>query len=109
MHKMNLQDWPFEAINNGQKTIEMRLYDEKRQKIKIGDIIEFFNNSNDIIKTQVIGIHRFKNFDELYQNFNKEKLGYKDNETANPNDMAIYYSLDDIKKYGVVGIEIKKI
>lgn len=109
MHKMNLQDLPFEAINSGQKTIEMRLYDEKRQKIKVGDIIEFSNNSNDIIKTKVIDIHRFNNFDELYNNFDKEKLGYFEDEVANPNDMSKYYSEEDIKKYGVVGIEIKKI
>ena len=41
LHKMKLNESPFERIKNGTKTIEFRLYDEKRQKIKIGDKIEF--------------------------------------------------------------------
>ena len=41
LHKMKLNESPFERIKNGTKTIEFRLYDEKRQKIKVGDKIEF--------------------------------------------------------------------
>ena len=37
LHKMKLNESPFERIKNGTKTIEFRLYDEKRQKIKIRD------------------------------------------------------------------------
>lgn len=108
IHKMNLQDNPFESIKNGTKTIEMRLYDEKRQKINIGDIIEFNNdNTNLILKAEVIKLHLFKSFDELYNHFNKITIGYKKDEVANPNDMSKYYQNEDIEKYGVVGIEIK--
>ena len=41
LHKMKLNEDPFERIKNGTKTIEFRLFDEKRQQIKIGDQIEF--------------------------------------------------------------------
>ncbi len=41
IHKMKLNKSPFERIKNGTKTIEFRLYDEKRQQIKVGDKIEF--------------------------------------------------------------------
>lgn len=110
IYKMNLQDGPFEAINNGTKTIEMRLYDEKRQKINVGDIIEFDNdNTSEIIKTEVVKLHLFPNFEELYNNFNKVAIGYSEDEEANPEDMSQYYKNEDIEKYGVVGIEIKKI
>ena len=34
IHKMNLNPSPFKKIRNGTKTIKMRLYDEKRRKIK---------------------------------------------------------------------------
>lgn len=109
-HIMNLQNKPFKLIKNGTKTIEMRLYDEKRQKIKIGDIIEFNNNNTDeLLQTKVIGIHRFKNFKELYNQFDKISIGYEEHETANPSDMSKYYTTEDILKYGVVGIEIKLI
>ena len=38
---MKLQESPFERIKSGTKTVEFRLYDEKRSKINIGDQIEF--------------------------------------------------------------------
>ena len=41
LHKMKLNESPFERIKNGTKTIEFRLYDEKRQQVKVGDQIEF--------------------------------------------------------------------
>ena len=41
---MKLQPGPFEAIKNGTKTIEMRLWDEKRKHITVGDTIEFVND-----------------------------------------------------------------
>ena len=39
IHKMKLNENPFERIKNGTKTVEFRLYDEKRQQVKIGDKI----------------------------------------------------------------------
>lgn len=110
IHEMNLQDNPFEKIDNGTKIIEMRLYDEKRRKINIGDIIEFNNNHTDkIIKTKVIQLHLYQSFKELYNAFDKVSIGYDKNEDAYPSDMEKYYSESDINRYGVVGIEIRKI
>lgn len=37
---------PFEKIKSGSKTIEMRLFDEKRQRISVGDFIEFSSADN---------------------------------------------------------------
>ena len=37
------------------------------------------------------------------------RLGYYDDEDAKPKDMSQYYSDEEIQKYGVVGIEIKKV
>ncbi len=108
LHKMKLQNDPFKKISDGTKTIEMRLYDEKRKKINKNDLIEFTNViSNEILITQVINIYRYKDFDELYKNHDKVSVGYDTNEEARPSDMSMYYSDEDIKKYGVVGIELK--
>ena len=41
IHQMKLLEDPFDRIKNGIKTIEFRLFDEKRRLIKIGDKIEF--------------------------------------------------------------------
>ena len=40
---MKLAPSPFEMIRNGKKTIELRLYDEKRKSISNGDRITFVN------------------------------------------------------------------
>lgn len=40
-HEMKLQPKYFDYILNGTKRIEIRLNDEKRKKIKLGDKINF--------------------------------------------------------------------
>lgn len=42
-HKLSLHPEPFATIASGHKTIESRLYDEKRRKIQLGDQIVFIN------------------------------------------------------------------
>ena len=107
---MRLHKEPFELIKNGSKTIELRLYDEKRQMINIRDIITFENRSDgDKIKVKVIALHKYPNFEELYKHFNKVSMGYKEDEEANPKDMELYYSSEEQSKYGVVGIEVELI
>ena len=106
---MRLHNEPFELIKNGTKTIELRLNDEKRSLIKENDIILFENRKNaEIIKTKVIKLHKYDSFEELYKHFDKVSIGYNEDETPNPDDMDIYYPKDKQKKYGVVGIQIKR-
>lgn len=108
IHEMRLHDKPFQLIKKGTKTIELRLNDEKRKLIKNGDKICFTNRSTgEIIMTQVIGLHIYNNFIELYKHFDKLSLGYDSGEDADPKDMEIYYSKEEQEKYGVLGIEIK--
>lgn len=107
IHKMELWHESFEKIKSKTKTIELRLNDEKRSVIEIGDIIEFTDTSSgEKIRCEVINIFRYADFETLYQNHDKLSIGYQENETAGPSDMLAYYSEDKIKKYGVVGIEI---
>lgn len=109
IHEMKLNSLPFEKIKSGEKTIELRLFDEKRQKIKVGDVIRFTNTSSgEIISAIVIKLHIFESFCELYNTLPLFNCGYtnEDIDTAHYSDMDAYYSPDEQKKYGVVGIEI---
>ncbi|MGM9882244.1 MAG: ASCH domain-containing protein [Bacilli bacterium] len=109
-HEMKLNNGPFDSIKNGTKTIEMRLNDEKRQKLKVGDLIEFTNRAtNEKISVRIKNLFKYDNFEELYKHFDKRKLGYDDNDTIDYKDMEKYYSKEEQNKYGVVGIEIRKI
>lgn len=108
LYEMKLREEPFNSIKNGLKKIEMRLYDEKRKNIKVGDEIRFTNLSNgEQLLTKVISLHIFASFEKLYEHFNKTELGYKPNETASFKDMEQYYSIDEQNKYGVVGIKLE--
>lgn len=108
-YEFRLNKEPFESMKNGDKKIEMRLFDEKRQLLKVGDRIIFVkrDDEKEILKTRVIKLHRFKNFEELYSHFDKKVLGYKEDEIARSSDMSKYYSKEDIEKFGVLGIEIE--
>lgn len=110
-HYMNLQPAPFYAIQSGEKDIELRLLDEKRQRIRVGDFIEFENTENSNCKMTVIvtGLHKFPSFEKLYASLPLLRCGYtkEDIKQASPSDMELYYSKEKQKKYGVVGIEIK--
>ena len=107
IHNMRLWSDSFDLIKRGIKTIEMRLNDEKRSKIKVGDIIEFINISTlEKLKVKVDKIYKYNNFEQLYKKHDKIFLGYKKNEDANPNDMLMYYTKEEIDKYGVLGIKV---
>ena len=107
-HKMNLQNGPFYSMKSGAKKIEMRLYDEKRKAIKVGDTIVFSNqDKTETITVKVVALHLFDSFDGIYQKFPKDWLGYKSEEVAKPEDMAQYYPAEEIANFGVVGIEVK--
>ncbi len=109
-HNMNLHISPFCSIKSGQKTIEMRLCDEKRALIQIGDEIEFCQReSQEKILTRVRNLTKFRDFAELYAQYDKCALGYKEDEIANPYDMSQYYNDEQIKLYGVLAIELELI
>ena len=106
-HRMKLNSAPFELIKSGHKTVEMRLNDEKRKLIKIGDEIEFSSRENgEKMLTRVVNLTKFKDFYELYAHYDKCTLGYTAGEEAHPTDMSQYYSQEDIDKHGVLAIEI---
>ena len=108
-YEMNLHPEPFKLIKEGKKTIEMRLNDERRRNMKKGDIIVFENiREYELLTVKIINLYKFKNFEELYAYFDKKKLGYSEDEYADPSDMEKYYSKDKIEKYGVLAIEIER-
>lgn len=108
-HNMKLWCDAFNHIADGSKTIELRLNDEKRQKINIGDTIIFnCSKNNDMITAKVKALHKFVDFKELYEHLPLDKCGYSNEElaTAHYTDMEQYYSKEQIAKYGALGIEL---
>ena len=105
LHKMKLNESPFERIKNGTKTIEFRLYDEKRQQIKVGDKIEFSKlpDLQEKLIVDVIELYREDTFEKLFKKIYLDKEEIK----RKTKSMYQYYSPEKEKEYGVLGIKIK--
>lgn len=110
IHTMKLKPSPFEKIKAGTKTIELRLYDEKRKLISVGDTIEFVNTDNgeECIFTTVEELYLFDSFAQLYRELPLTECGYSEEElpAASYRDMELYYSAEEQSRCGVVGIRI---
>ena len=105
LHKMKLNESPFEMIKNGTKTIEFRLYDEKRQGVKIGDKIEFSKlpDLQEKLLVDVLELYQEDTFERLFRklSFNEEEVIRK------TRAMHEIYSQEKEQQYGVLGIKIK--
>ena len=107
IHNYTLYEKPFRFIKNKLKDVEMRTNDERRKLLHIGDFIVFKRvDSNDCVLTKITNLKQFKSFYELYSNYDKCRIGYLEDENADPNDMLEYYSQEKIDKYGALAIEI---
>lgn len=109
IHKMKLADAPFKKIASKKKTIESRLYDKKRQKINLGDQIEFTCKENAQKKVIVIikALYHYPDFESLFSDFPPSLFG----ETTKKKllkEIEIYYSKEEQNKYGVLGIKIER-
>lgn len=111
-HEMKLQPEYYNFILNGTKRIEIRLYDEKRQQIKIGDVIKFLKEPelNDSFNAKVVGLLRYNSFEEMFKDFDISILS--DNSMTKDELISVleqFYTKEKQEKYGVLGIRIELI
>ncbi len=107
IYDMKLQKEYYNYIKNGTKRIEIRLYDEKRQKLKLGDIIKFhlLDNENEYIEVKIIGLLRYKDIETLINNHDMSLLTKESMPKIELiNIFNNIYSKEEQTKYGVLGI-----
>lgn len=110
--KMHLADLPFEQIKNGQKTIEVRLFDDKRKNLKVGEHIAFYClDGSEFIIAKIVSLIREPTFKQFFALPNVlQKAGFADYSIDDAvNCMYRYYSANQEAQYGVLGIEIEVI
>lgn len=105
---MRLTSDYFKKIQNGKKTVEARLYDEKRRSFKIGDIVEFtdINAPGKKLSAQIVALHLFASFSKLFNGFPMNSFGEKTKEDF-LDSIGKFYSKEDEQNYGALAIEIK--
>ncbi len=105
LHHMNLKEEPFERIATGKKRVEMRLFDEKRQKIRVFDEIIFKKDgTEETIRARVLGLYHFLNFGAMLWDFSYDELGVTEGDILLDDYMKQFYKADDIERYGTLGI-----
>lgn len=108
IHQMKIAEGPFKKILEGRKSIESRLFDEKRSIITVGDHIIFSNNKEPktTITTKVIALYRYASFEKLFSDFPATDFG-GDSKDSLLEEIRMFYSEEDQNTYGVVGIKIQ--
>lgn len=107
-HRMELLDQPFERIADRSKTVEMRLYDEKRQQIQVGDTILFSHRENQrTLSARVLGVCVYPDFDALTDDFSPIQLGFGDRSREEIADfMKGLYGAEKCGRYRAAAIRI---
>ena len=82
--------------------------DEKRREIKIGDVIEFKKEPDQVesVKAEVIGLLNYKTFTDLANDFPADCFGHPDKEDL-LKSIYTFYTKEQEEKYTVLGIKIK--
>ncbi len=107
-HIMKLQPHPFDKIKEGSKTIEVRLFDEKRREIKLGDTIEFRREpeQSETIQAEVVGLLNYRTFSDLVSDFPVTDFG-DDDPSRLLERISTFHTQEQEAKYSVLGIRIK--
>lgn len=94
---------PFERIVAGEKRFEIRLNDEKRQIVKIGDKVKgvLRDDKSKYFISEIIGLSHFKNFVNLFEVFG-DSISVKDKLL-----LRKVYSDEMVEKFGILVMHFK--
>ena len=97
----------FDIVKNGNKDIEVRLFDEKRSKLKVGDTLVFLKRplEEEVIKAKVVELVKYNNFSEVVDNYEMKRI-YLDGYTKEMylSEMRRFYTEEDENKFGALAI-----
>lgn len=110
MHSMGLQKKYFDFFLHGSKRIELRLNDEKRRNIKVGDIL-VFSCGKESFKCEVVERLEYPTFADMFRNFDDASL-FADKSVSKDEMLGVmeeFYPISKQKALGVVGLRVDKI
>lgn len=94
---------PFERIIKKEKKFEIRLNDEKRQKVKIGDRVKWVlrDDENRFFISEIVWLSYFKSWDDLFYCF------WDDISDSDKQILKRVYSDEKLLKYGILIMHFK--
>ena len=110
-HEMKIKAIYFDKIKNGEKVYEVRLNDEKRRLMKIGDDLILKREPEQIVTLhlKIKNLLYFKSFQAMAAILPAEQIGF-----AGMNHQAIvdvyheFYTPANEEKFGVVAIQVEE-
>ena len=107
---MSVRHKYFELIKSGQKDIELRAYDEKRKKVKIGDKFQLVDaeNPNEYIICEVLNMHIAPDFESLFSKIDIKRAGFSNLDEL-MDVITKFIAREELAREQVVGMEIKRI
>ena len=107
-HEMKLACEPFDAILRGEKRVEMRLWDEKRQAVRPHDRI-VFTCDGEHCEVRVLGVHVYPDFASLVDEFDPDELGFPAlSRNAICAYLKLFYTDDQITRHGTVALRLAR-
>ena len=109
-HEMKLKDIYFDKIKNEEKVYEIRLNDDKRKLIRVGDIIVFKREQEliECITTKVTDLIHFVSFEEMAKSLPLEKVGFENKGIKEVVEIYHqFYNEEDEKNNGVLAIKVQ--
>ena len=105
--KFHLHPDVFEIVKTGIKDIEVRVNDEKRRKLHVGDTLIFLKRplDDDVIVKKVKALEYYNNFSELVDCYDMKRIYLKDyTKEMYLNEMKRFYTDEEQNEFGVVAI-----
>ncbi len=108
-HEMKLNDIAFQNIKKGIKKFELRLYDERRRNINLGDTITFrnLNDSEDTISVKVLALLRYPTFADFFEDIDYKLCGTANSLEEKLDRVHTFYTVEQEKEYGILAIKIE--
>ena len=102
----------FDIVLQGDKDVEIRVNDEKRRQLKVGDTLLFLKRPDDLeqLRVRISNLVYFKDFLEVVEYYEMKRIYLE--ETTKEEYLSImgkFYSDEDVHKHGVVGIEFEQV
>lgn len=111
LHEMKLNENAFNNIRNQKKFFELRLYDDRRKNIKIGDEIMFHNlaNLDETIGVQVEALLIYPSFKDFFKDIDYRLCGTAKSLEEIMNRIRTFYTEEQEKENGILAIKIRLI
>ena len=109
IHEMKLNGKAFNNIKKGLKKFELRLYDDKRKNISLGDTIIFHNldNLDDIISVNVQALLIYPTFVDLFSDIDYRLCGAANSLEEKLERVHTFYTVGQEKKNGILAIKVQ--